>query len=191
MLSRPQLPAATRAALNAFDMTSLRLSFETMGGRTIQGTNGTLCGWSTDKLRANGTDGGLKVIVLLGAAEVRESFKYTRGDKDALDVPLNPGEILLLHDDGRAWLSAVTGYTPKAASGRDACPFDFAHLSLLDLHSFRQAKARELDKLVTPPLPSPHDGSYKWMQCTYTVAAAGDSPKIELRGRDKQSKQAK
>ena len=70
----PQLPATTRAALDAFDMTSLRLSFETMGGRTIPGTNGTLCGWSADKLRANGTDGCLKVIVLLGAAEVRESF---------------------------------------------------------------------------------------------------------------------
>jgi hypothetical protein len=188
----PQLPAETRSRLEAFEMTSVRLSFERMGGRTIRGKSGSLCGWSSDKLRAGGSDGGLKVIILLGSAEVCESFKYSKKDKEALDVPLKPGEILLLHDDGRAWLSAVTSISACDAEQRDAgpgqgrSPFDFAHLSLLDLREYRRAKPLDLVKLLVPERPEPRDGSYKWMQCTYSVLKAADmgedSPVVELRG---------
>ena len=178
-----ELPEATRARLDSFVPTSARVAFETMGGRSINGKNGSLCGWSTDRLRTN-TDGGLKILVLLGSSDVKESFKYTKRDQEALDLTLSPGDVLLLHDDARAWVSAVTGVTPRKADGT-TCPFDFVHLSLLDLRAYKKAKPNEHARLMSPERPTPRDGSYKWMQCRYLVtraaaAAEGEAPEIEL-----------
>ena len=120
--------------------------------------------------------------------QVTEGYKYKKSDKAALEVPLQPGEMLLLHDDARSWVNAVTGFQ---ASGNEApaasCPFDFVHLSLLDMRGFERDKPREYAKLLEPPCPKPGDASYKWMQCSYKVAQAasgegGAGPEIELQG---------
>jgi hypothetical protein len=95
--------------------------------------------------------------------------------------------MLLLHDDGRSWVSAVTGYTSGTTPSSTA-PFDFVHLSLQDLRELEQVKPKDFQKLLAPPRPSPRDGGYKWMQFSYTVTAAADppaagSPSIELFGK--------
>ena len=163
----------------------MRVAYEALGGRSIKGS---LCGWSADRLRANASDGGLKVLLLLGSAQtVVESFKYSKRDRQSLDVPLRPGGILLLYGEGRSWVSAVTGCAPSTADHSPTVPFDFAHLSLLDLRAYARAKPSEYQKLMKPTKPSPRDGSYRWMQCAYTVKtawqpASGTPPAIELSG---------
>jgi hypothetical protein len=182
----PSLPAATRERLSTFEPSSVRVAFETMGGRSIP-NGATLCGWSTDRLRASGRDGALKLVVLLGTAQsVTEGFKYRKADKEALELPLKPGDMLLLHDAARDWVSAVTSYTAATTEPSAAgCPFDFAHLSLLDLRGFERAKPAEYAKLLAPQRPKQGEGSYKWMQCGYKVvrraSEQGASPEIELR----------
>lgn len=192
----PRLPAAARDALRRFEPSALRVSFEAMGGRSI-GASGSLCGWSGDRLRGGAADGTPRLLVLLGSAEsVIESFKYTKSDEESLDVPLRPGELLLLYGEARGWLSAVTGFTPALSSKADAgaglgVPFDFAHLSLLDLRQYEKSKPKEFGALLTPPRPSPRDSSYRWMQNTYTVQTPGTvedgrvvaPPTVELRGK--------
>lgn len=181
----PSLPEATRAELAQLEPSVVRVAYETMAGRTIA-SKGSLCGWSSDRLRANAKDGSLKLVMLLGtASSVLEGYKYSRDDAEALTVPLKPGELLLLHGDARSWVSAVTGFTAGTPPS-ETCPFDFVHLTLMDLRSFARAKPAEYAKLLEPASPRPGDASYKWMQCGYTVtkAAAGDGelPSIELRG---------
>ena len=79
---------------------------------------------------------------------------------------------------------APSGATPAG------CPFDFVHLSLLDLRGLERAKPAEYAKLLEPPRPAQGDASYKWMQCGYKVLKAASeegaraAPEIELRGRD-------
>ena len=73
--------------------------------------------------------------------------------------------------------------------GSPGCPFDFVHLSLLDLRKFAEAKPQQAQLLLRPPHPTPADLAYKWMQCSYTVMTAaavggGAPPAIELRGRE-------
>lgn len=186
----PALPAAAQAKLEEFMPCCVRVAFETMGGRQIRPAS-SLCGWSADKLRANGGDGGLKLLVLLGdASSVTEGFKYSRRkDEQALEVPLRPGEMLLLYGEARSWLSAVTGYAPpKGRAKESGGPFSFVHLSFEDLRNYAKAKPKEYGKLLRPSHPSAGDGGYKWMQFSYTVRKApsgpGGLPVIDLRGHE-------
>jgi hypothetical protein len=184
-----QLPSAARARLDAFVPDAVRIGFESMGERSI-GKGGSLCGWSADHQRADKADGGLKLVVLLGSAKgVTDSFKFSRqdSDADALHVPLAPGDMLLLYDSGRSWVSAVTGFE-RGVEPSPALPFDFAHLSLVDLRRLRAAKTgpAQMRLLSQPTLPTPKDAGWKWMQCTYTVVHcahyAAATPTIELVG---------
>ena len=178
----PALPAAARERLDAFEPSCLRTAFESMGGRRIS-PRGSLCGWSPDRLRTGDDDGTLKLMVLLGGAEsVRESFKYSKADREALHVSLRPGEILLTYGEARGWVSAITAHTPGDAESDE--PFDFMHLGLLDLRQFAASKSKNYARLLAPPRPKPLDHSWKWMQCAYTIAAICDdgSPVIELSG---------
>lgn len=186
----PALPAAAQAKLEEFMPCCVRVAFETMGGRQIRPAS-SLCGWSADKLRANGGDGGLKLLVLLGdASSVTEGFKYSRRkDEQALEVPLRPGEMLLLYGEARSWLNAVTGYAPpKGRAKESGGPFSFVHLSFEDLRNYAKAKPKEYGKLLRPSHPSAGDGGYKWMQFSYTVRKApsgpGGLPVIDLRGHE-------
>ena len=112
------------------------------------------------------------------AASLQRNRRVTAGE--SLDVTLKPGEMLLLHGAARSWVSTVTGWSPGAPGGGGSgpsAPFDFAHYTLLDLRAFERSKRRAHERLLNPPPPSARDGSWKWMQCSYTVLSpAGEDP---------------
>jgi hypothetical protein len=80
--------------LEGFSPDSLRVAFENMGGRSIR-RGQSLCGWSRDGDLSSQSDGTPKVQLLLGTAQISMGFKYSRGDRDSLDVVLRPGEALV------------------------------------------------------------------------------------------------
>lgn len=164
-----------RNALRDFAPGSIRLAFEIMGGRSIR-RGQTLCGWSRDGDLACNDDGTPKVTVLLGKAQIITGFKYSKSDRESLDVVLNPGDILVRYGEGRSWVSAVVGCERVKSKG----PFDFVHLHFMDHRYLRKAKPRIYARLHEPPKsPAPGDPDYRWMQYTYTVL--GDrSPQGEV-----------
>merc|ERR1711972_328531 len=152
-------------ALRDFAPDSARVAFEIMGGRSIR-RGQTLCGWSHDGDLAFNDDGTPKVTVLLGKAQIITGFKYSKSDRESLDIVINPGDILVRYGEGRSWVSAVVGYERVTSKG----PFDFVHLHFMDHRSLRKAKPMIYARLHGPPKqPAPGNPDYRWMQYTYTV----------------------
>merc|ERR1719160_984889 len=149
--------AAPPEVLKDFSPDSVRVTFETMHGRTIR-QGQTLCGWSRDNDRVDDNDKSPKLCIILGSAKIWKGYKYKKEDRESLDVDLSPGDVLVLYGPARTWVSAVNGFDSQKAPA----PFDFAHVWIQD-------HRRLQEKRPHPPQPVSGGNEYKWMQYAYTV----------------------
>eukprot|EP00440_Ansanella_granifera_P044186 gb/GFBE01047886.1/.p1 GENE.gb/GFBE01047886.1/~~gb/GFBE01047886.1/.p1 ORF type:complete len:777 (+),score=137.28 gb/GFBE01047886.1/:1-2331(+) len=167
---------------------SIRVSFENIGNRIIR-RGQTLCGWSQDGGRASNRDGSLKAMVLLGSSSVTWSFKYSKEDKESLDVELQPGEALVIFGRARSWVSAIS----RVETGqKGSSPFDFAHVTFADHRALKDTRPEVYDRIHSPAMPVPGDFSYKWMQYSYRVCEKSDPEgrSVLLRGATASSTEA-
>jgi len=165
--------------LQNFEPDCIRVAFENMRGRTIR-KGQTLCGWSRDNDRSSNSDCSPKVLLVLGKSKITRGFKYAKEDRASLDVPLSPGDILLMYGDARQWVSAVTGYEDfEEADG----PFDFIHMWFLDHRRLKLERPAVYNSIHCPHVPRQGDAEYKWMQFAYTLGAERSEkgfPEVEL-----------
>eukprot|EP00746_Dinoflagellata_sp_MGD_P006786 gnl/MRDRNA2_/MRDRNA2_113372_c0_seq1.p1 gnl/MRDRNA2_/MRDRNA2_113372_c0~~gnl/MRDRNA2_/MRDRNA2_113372_c0_seq1.p1 ORF type:complete len:778 (+),score=133.31 gnl/MRDRNA2_/MRDRNA2_113372_c0_seq1:66-2399(+) len=156
---------ASPEVLRDFSPDSVRVSFETMHGRTIR-SGQTLCGWSRDGDRADNSDTSPKVCVIGGSAKIWRGYKYRKEDRESLDVDLNPGDILVLYGPARTWVSAVNGFE-EGKQGK--APFDFAHIWFQDHRRLHELRPDVHKSIHHPASPAVSNYDYKWMQFPYTV----------------------
>eukprot|EP00592_Proboscia_alata_P006597 CAMPEP_0194359958 /NCGR_PEP_ID=MMETSP0174-20130528/7243_1 /TAXON_ID=216777 /ORGANISM="Proboscia alata, Strain PI-D3" /LENGTH=353 /DNA_ID=CAMNT_0039131157 /DNA_START=32 /DNA_END=1096 /DNA_ORIENTATION=- len=160
-----------------FDPTHLALSFEMVGGRTINRKK-TLCGWSGDGDLARKDDGTPKLFINLGNHAVECGFKHDKKDKDSIDVTVNPGDAILRYNSARTWKQAVLSITPadsKDTSGSEV-PFDFVWVKFEDHGPLKRGKRDVWEKI--------HGGKKNglpnaWFQYKYT-SLGGTKCVVEL-----------
>jgi len=153
--------------LGNFSPDCVRVAYENMRGRTIR-QGQTLCGWSRDRDRVDNSDGSPKICVVLGNAKIQHGYKYSKEDRESLDVELCPGDVLILHGPARTWCSAVNGFQDHAGS----FPFDFAHVWFLDHRRLQKVNPDIYASIHQPSTPAPGGPEYKWMQFAYKVLGA-------------------
>jgi hypothetical protein len=153
--------------LQNFEPDCVRVAFENMRGRTIR-KGQTLCGWSRDNDRSSNHDCSPKVLLVLGKSKITRGFKYAKEDRASLDVPLLPGDVLVMYGDARQWVSAVNAYEYiQEADG----PFDFVHMWFSDHRRLKLERPAIYNSIHCPRVPHPGDAEYKWMQFAYTLDA--------------------
>jgi len=151
--------------LQNFEPDCIRVAFENMRGRTIR-KGQTLCGWSRDNDRSSNYDFSPKVLLVLGKSTITRGFKYAKEDRASLDVPLSPGDVLVMYGDARQWVSAVNGYEDLQEA---ESPFDFIHMWFLDHRQLKLERPAVYNGIHFPCVPRPGDAEYKWMQFAYTL----------------------